>query len=271
MSKILIISAHDFGWDDDTVNSTIDLFEKGILTSATIITDMPGSQKAIEYAKANQDKYSFGLRFNIVDAHRAHKEIDNSLTEKDEPWFKSSNKQRKDALLWRLKKSDIQEEFEYQLSSLIKAGINVSHIDSNGNLHKFPQIVTAIRPMMRKYNINTIGIPQNHFQSPNIKKSLLHKFFRLYFIGTKHVDNFFILDHHNDKQWFSNFLENIQSGITELGIHPGTIDKWRQIETNPFLEKSVYDKISNIGIKLENYYILDDYQNNSVQKIVDNI
>ncbi|MCD6565655.1 MAG: ChbG/HpnK family deacetylase, partial [Bacteroidales bacterium] len=123
MHKILIINADDFGWDADTVNTTINLFENSILSSASIMTGRNGSKQAIDFALKNQHKFSFGLHFNIVDNHIPYNPIQTNSLLNSELTFKLSNQQRWDALLFRLKYIDIQKEFEYQLLQLLNNGI----------------------------------------------------------------------------------------------------------------------------------------------------
>ena len=142
MKKFLIINADDFGYDMDSFNATVELFRRGILTSATIMTGKKATPNAIEFAKQNQKYFSFGLHFNIVDNHDPlYTNINNSLINRQGK-FKVSNQQRIDALLFRLKKWDIQKELSLQLKNLLDNGIRISHIDSHGHLHKFPQINT---------------------------------------------------------------------------------------------------------------------------------
>lgn len=47
----VILHSDDFGFDKDTLEATIDCFEKGALTSASIMVNCDASEKAIEYAK----------------------------------------------------------------------------------------------------------------------------------------------------------------------------------------------------------------------------
>ena len=60
-----ILNADDFGISEDTVEATIELFEKKELSSATIILSMPGTDQAIKYARKHPE-FSFGLHLNIV-------------------------------------------------------------------------------------------------------------------------------------------------------------------------------------------------------------
>ena len=47
----IIVNADDFGFSEETVESTIKLFELNAISSATIMLSKPGTCKAIEYAK----------------------------------------------------------------------------------------------------------------------------------------------------------------------------------------------------------------------------
>src|SRR5436190_2722497 len=61
----IITNADDFGQDDDTVAATIECFERGALTSATIMPKMPATQRAIEYARSHA-QFSFGVHLTFV-------------------------------------------------------------------------------------------------------------------------------------------------------------------------------------------------------------
>ena len=60
-----ILNADDFGISEDTYYATTELFDKGYLSSATIILSMPYSKKAIEYALCHP-QFSFGLHLNLI-------------------------------------------------------------------------------------------------------------------------------------------------------------------------------------------------------------
>ena len=61
----IILHADDFGYDDETVRATIECFERGALTSATIMPKMPATAAAVEYAKAHP-QFSFGVHLTYV-------------------------------------------------------------------------------------------------------------------------------------------------------------------------------------------------------------
>jgi predicted glycoside hydrolase/deacetylase ChbG (UPF0249 family) len=254
--KFLIINADDFGWDQNTAITTIDLFEKGLITSATLMTGMAATDIAIEYAKANQDRFSFGLHFNIVDGHRPLAKVtSNSLVDRTGK-FESSNIQRFKAICCLLRPEDIRREFEHQLVTLLDHGIRITHIDSHGHLHKFPIVIKSIKPILKCEGIRFVRIPQNQFERFNLVKLTINRIFRFSFKGFTHTDHFYMLQGHNSKKWFKNFLKNIRRGVTELGIHPGTKDTWRMIETTPLLECETERLLKEAGISQVNFSLL---------------
>ena len=47
----VILHADDFGFNEETTRATIECFERGVLTSATIMVNCEASEMAIDYAK----------------------------------------------------------------------------------------------------------------------------------------------------------------------------------------------------------------------------
>ena len=51
----LILHADDFGQSEDSFRATVECFEQGVLTSASIMPLMPFSNAAIRYAKEHPE------------------------------------------------------------------------------------------------------------------------------------------------------------------------------------------------------------------------
>ena len=56
----LMLSADDFEYSDHTVDRTIACFEAGALTSASIMANMPATERAADWARS-QLEFSFGV------------------------------------------------------------------------------------------------------------------------------------------------------------------------------------------------------------------
>src|ERR671922_2946900 len=61
----IVVNADDFGASTETVAATIDSFEAGSLTSATIMPTMPAAEQALAFARGRPD-WSFGVHLTFV-------------------------------------------------------------------------------------------------------------------------------------------------------------------------------------------------------------
>jgi len=39
-----------------------------------------------------------------------------------------------------------------------------------------------------------------------------------------------------DGSWWEETIRGLGTGLTEIGIHPGSVDSWRALETKPLLQ-----------------------------------
>src|SRR4029077_4458169 len=67
--RYLIVNADDFGADDDINRGVIEAHERGIVTSASLMVNMPGARSAVRLAKEHP-KLSLGLHVNVTAGDR---------------------------------------------------------------------------------------------------------------------------------------------------------------------------------------------------------
>ena len=94
----IILHADDFGFNEETTKATIECFERGALTSATIMVNCEASKMAIEYAKKHPE-FSWGVHLTYVDGLQPVCNDCRSLLGEDGT-FIESNSTRKKALLF---------------------------------------------------------------------------------------------------------------------------------------------------------------------------
>ncbi len=230
----LILNADDFGFDQDTYETTVACFEAGMLSSATIMTGMPYSEPACQFAKENKSRFSFGLHFNIVDGHAAMSGECGSLCNKNNRFY-ASRLQRLRALMQLLNAEDVRREFRLQVAELLDHGVTISHVDSHGHLHKFPSIIDAIRPELSRLKIYSVRRPQNTYFSHSIRRKAINDFFIKSYKELKYPDNFLAIDK-GVMDWPNLLHDVVKSGITEIAIHPGKEESWRHHEAMPLLQ-----------------------------------
>lgn len=234
----IILHADDFGFDFDTVQSTIHLFEIGVLTSATIMPNMPFTKLAIDFAKSNP-QFSYGIHLTYVDSL---KPISNpnkirSLIDKNGN-FLSSSLIRSKSFLGNLSSNEIVEETKRQIGFLIDSKILLSHVDSHGHIHKFPYFQKAIYESLLTFNLNKVRKVQDifldfeTFSLNNVLKKALNKHLdnelKKKFITT---NNFYMPTGNCDINWsdklFNKILLYPENSTLEIGVHPGRAEKWR--------------------------------------------
>jgi hypothetical protein len=251
--KQLVINADDFGWDEDTCKATIDCMEAGSITSATIMTGRPATEMACEYAVKNAHRFSFGLHFNIVDQHRPLTEAVASLIDPKTHLFRDSGQQRKQALLWRLNSLQLQRELLAQLDILTKNNVKVSHIDSHGHLHKFPNVISALKQVFDRGNIKRVRRPQNLYGAGSrMTTKIVNGVSTPFFKSLTSTTHFLTISSY-ESNWFKHLLTLLPNGITELAVHPGYVEKWRNEELRPLLDETFSPLMAEHSIQLINF------------------
>jgi predicted glycoside hydrolase/deacetylase ChbG (UPF0249 family) len=242
----IILHADDFGFDNDTLNATIDCFEKGALTSATIMPSMPSTKDALAYARENS-QFSFGVHLTYVDGLTpiSNPSKIKSLVKNDV--FLPSNKIRLKSFLNSLNKKEIVEETKRQIGVLLDASVFVSHVDSHGHIHKFPIFQEAIEEAINYFNIKKVRKGQDVFLNSNNKNGIKRKFLNA--INNKldsrlkkkffSTDYFYMPTNSFDVEWAEEILEIISlldnENTIEIGVHPGYAEQWRLQEYKDIL------------------------------------
>ncbi|MDR0940068.1 MAG: ChbG/HpnK family deacetylase [Mediterranea sp.] len=238
----IILHADDFGYDEETTKATIELFDEGALTSATIMPNMPATALAIEYAK-NHPEFSFGVHLTYVDgllpltpAYQIRTLVD------DYAQFLPSREVRKKALTLRIRSGEIVSETMNQINRLRNSGVEISHLDSHGHLHKFPAFLLAMREVVKRTGIYKIRRVQNMFvHRPTISLSgILNSLFNMYIAKNfETTDYFYMPANQMDIFWgeaINRQMESLRPEATiEIGVHPGHVDAWRSDEYRDML------------------------------------
>ena len=252
----VIFHADDFGYDSDTTQATIELLERGALTSASIMATMPAAEEAIAYAAAHKH-FSFGVHLTYVDGLKPALQKRGSTLLDTNGLFYPSNQVRKKAIKLSLKKKDIIDESLAQIDIVRKGGVEISHLDSHGHIHKFPSFLLAL-PEIKKYSgLDKVRRVQNVFiKTPGASPTtILNKCFDwCIFHFCRTTDYFYMSANNLDTEWADAIIAQMdcfpQNTIIEIGVHPGLADTenehWRIAEYRDI--KDFAEKIRKQGI-----------------------
>lgn len=233
----IVINADDFGLSAETVAATIECFEAGALTSATIMATMPAAGEALAFARGRSDA-SFGVHLTFVgkgDERPAAPLGEIPALVDDAGRFPAVNSARVRALLRLLPVEQIEKEIAAQLSAVRAAGVSVSHVDSHKHMHKLAPFRTALRNVLPRFGVERVRTVQDvYLRRPalgatHVAGSLWRRPLRRSFRTT---DHFYMPASTHDVGWAEDLLARVGtlSGETlEVGVHPG-FDDWRDDE-----------------------------------------
>lgn len=242
----VILHADDFGYDSDTTAATIELLECGALSSASIMATMPAAEEAMSYA-SKHPQHSFGVHLTYVDGlEPASLGKRTSLTD-DNGVFYPSNDVRKKAIFFKLKGKEIVEDSIAQIEKVLSAGVEISHLDSHGHLHKFPSFLAALPDIKKRSGIQRVRRVQNIFlQKPKLSPtSILNFCFDWRIAHTCRTTDYFYMSANNlDTDWADAIIAQMdclpQNATIEVGVHPGHADtedeRWRRAEYNDIMD-----------------------------------
>ncbi len=228
-----VINIDDFGYSKDTFEASVDLIEREIVSSCTVMVSMPYSKIALEYV-GQSSNISYGLHLCLSDESplSSRSEIC-SLTGPNGNFYKTKELWIR-AFLGQVKKSELEIEISAQIEKFIRiSGKIPSHIDGHGHIHRIPIVMDVLRSIMLKFGIDHIRRTQNIYISAMkcSVKTLNLVMNRMLCKGFYSTDWMFIPTSSKGEDWVEGLLSVVPiEGIVEIAIHPGFDEFWRRSE-----------------------------------------
>lgn len=218
--RILIINNDDSGMSHSSNIGTFEGFDKGVISSATIMVPCPWFSEVVEYAKENPNR-DFGIHLTLTSEWKyyrwrgvAPKNLTKGLHDPE-------------GYLWR-KVEDVYKhgspeeayiEGRAQIQRALDAGISVTHIDSHmGTYQLNPNYMAIYAQLALEFDLPLRMASQatmEKFGFGNIRKEYEEKglVFTDYFIYEE-------LQNYKDvKSFWTDIIKNLKPGVTELYIH----------------------------------------------------
>lgn len=264
-TKLLMIHADDAGLSHSENMATIQALEKGMVNSYSIMVPCPWFYEMALFAK-NHSHFDNGIHLTLTCEWENYKygpvlptsEVP-SLVDENGYFYKTRGELKKNALA-----EDVRKELQAQMEKALNFGLRPTHIDSHMySVGAHPEFFKIYRELGHKYQLPTlinkqlmemVGLnPDLNVEKTDflIDKTYLGEF--KYFEKDKLVDQ------------YSEILENLQSGVNLILIHPAFDDdemkgvtlnhpnfgsKWRQIDFDFFTSEKTRLKIKENNIEL---------------------
>jgi predicted glycoside hydrolase/deacetylase ChbG (UPF0249 family) len=222
LSKKLIVNADDFGSTSGVNKGIIQVFREGIVTSTSlVINGLPGNQEAIKLAKENPE-LAIGVHLNVtvgkpvLPVDKVPSLVDQSGLFRHPPPRNDPQDLFRKEWWQRLKIDEVESEARAQIDKVIEAGIRPSHIDSHHfALFAHPEGLGVIAKLAKEYDVVVRSIDDS-------TKKILRENGVLtpdYYIG-----EFFGKSNISDEK-LATLLRGLKDGFSDLGAHPGFVDK----------------------------------------------
>jgi predicted glycoside hydrolase/deacetylase ChbG (UPF0249 family) len=272
--KKVIINADDFGLCRGVNEGIVLAHQKGILTSTTLMANMPAFDHAVELAKQNK-KLGVGIHLNIVRGKPLSPEDRVlSLLNKDKKFFSSLFILMKRILSRRINQQEIELEFRAQIEKILENNLQISHF------HCLSSLLKIVLKLGKEYNIKRIRYINEYCLSPRLFQSAKAFFASLSCSSMKQriiEDGIFMPDKsygicksgRMSSQRIKKILSNLKDGVTEIITHPGFmtkelldlekeigsyyINRYREKELNALLDKGLKQIIRDKEISLINF------------------
>jgi predicted glycoside hydrolase/deacetylase ChbG (UPF0249 family) len=156
MDRRIIINADDFGLCDGVNKAVAQAHTNGVLTSATILANMPAAEDAVKIAKQLPD-LGVGVHLNLstgkaLSTDKSVKLLLNKTGELGLPLLKL-------LLLSSIShefRTAIRTELASQIQWVIDNGLTPTHLDSHKHIHSFPTIFHIVCELAGRFKIKAV-------------------------------------------------------------------------------------------------------------------
>ena len=174
----LIINADDFGMSSTVNRAIVSSMEAGLVTSTSIMANMPGFEDAIELLRQHPSvRGRVGIHLNLTEGHPLSRPILDSPLFCDEAGTFLYHRERPLFHLGRKDQEAVYEELKAQLEKVLAAGIQPIHLDSHHHIHTEWAVAPLMRRLARAYGIPRIRLTRNMGRQPAYPKRVYKAIF----------------------------------------------------------------------------------------------
>lgn len=276
--KYLIVNADDFGLTEGVNQGILEGFQKGVITSASIMVTGDAFEDAVQKAKENPE-LAVGIHLTLV-AGKSVLTSDQipSLVDTKGSFYPGYKSFFYKLMGRKIRQLELEQELQAQIERFLDTGLKISHLDSHLHVHHHPALIPLIICLAQKYQIPYIRCSEEmpirgkkvsfprwikakglNFVARSTREKILQAGLKTssYFYGMSHSGHFI------EEVWLT-FLPQIKDGVTEVMCHPGYEDEaldrqggdptyQRKEELKSLTSPKIKEMILRFGIELTNY------------------
>jgi predicted glycoside hydrolase/deacetylase ChbG (UPF0249 family) len=276
----VIVNADDFGFCRSVNEGIVLAHREGILTSATLMANAPGFDQAVDLSRENPN-LGIGVHLNIVRGRPLSDPARiSSAVAPDGRFWGSVYKIIRKHYARSIRLADVETEWRAQIEKALRAGIAVTHLDSEKHMHTFPPYFRIALKLAGDFNIRAVRFINERCLSLSPAQSVksffiaaccrsMRKTIRNHGIMT--VDRFYGVCHSGrmTAPRIRRILERAGEGCSEIMVHPGRlteelvslekefgsyyINNLREVELEALLDGSLKRVVRERGVRLISY------------------
>ncbi len=232
-----IINGDDFGISEDVNRAIAECFGKGLLTSTTLMVNMPYAFDAVEIARASGFEDRVGLHLNLTSGTPLTAEI-RELRRfcNNDGTFNASFQKRLPTRLYidERERQAVSIEIEAQIRKYLGFGLKNRHIDSHHHVHTDYSIMRELLPLLKKYGFRSIRLSRNIHGKINPLK----RFYKNYFNGLIKKSGLYTTDFFGSYLDLRKFGKEVpDNALVEIMLHPMYNEKGVLTDTSTPMEE----------------------------------
>jgi len=282
MAKQLIVNADDCGRSRGVTRGIILAHQAGIVTSTTVMMNMPWADLALEMAAQNP-RLGVGvhLTFTLGRPVLSPAEVPSLVDAEGQFWSQQVLREGPE----RIDLSELRREFEAQIAAFRQHGLAPTHLDCHHFLHIYPpyfevlaDVAQAERLPIRlplpttlaERDAQALNLAEQQGVTPMRMLAMIQKDLETVRArGLKHPDRFigeFFGRPNLTAANLRRILSTVREGVTELMVHPGFPDHElldssgyvdeRMVELTILVSDEVRKAVQDLGLELVNFGVL---------------
>ena len=219
--KQVVINADDFGYSLAVNRGVIKAYKDGVVSSTTLMANMPGCIEAIKLANENKD-LGVGCHLNITTG-KPMTDAKTLVDENGEFYHLAGYKEHRN----EMDPEEIYHEWCAQVDFLLSKGVKLTHLDSHHHVHSFSENLTLTQRISDKYQLpvrNCYGI-ENQVKL-SYQRGIVGFDDLMNYAHIRSLDKSYHADQEQCLTEIQAVLDRLQDNqITEFMVHPAFVDE----------------------------------------------
>jgi hopanoid biosynthesis associated protein HpnK len=155
--KRLIVNADDFGWSDAVTSGILKAHREGILTSTTLMANLPGAAEALDRARREAPGLAVGLHLNLTEGEPLAPRGDvAALLDAAGRFGRSLAALAREVRASPAARLAVEKEWEAQAGWARDHGLAPTHLDGHKHVHLVPALLPLAMALAQRHGIRAI-------------------------------------------------------------------------------------------------------------------